>query len=153
MAMVDQNHSNPIKSPAELLLREVWSRGDLTLVDELVTDDYVEHAPVRPKPVRGPEALKDQVAQFRQGMSDLTRTIDRTFVDGSTVVVDYTATGTHDGTLLGIEPTGTPVDVDGVFLAQVADGRLVEGTDQWDVFGLLRQLGALPDHIADQQEY
>lgn len=147
--MTNQNEPDSIAGPAQLLVQEVWNRGDLALVDELVTDDYVEFDPIRSDPVRGPEALKERVAQYRQGMPDLTRTIDETFVDGTTVVIPYTAAGTHDGEFLGVAPTGRQVEVQGILITRVETGELAEGTDLWNAFGLLGQIGALPESLAD----
>ena len=141
--MSDENCSDPTASPAHLMLREVWSKGDLPLVDEITTEDYVEHDPVFPEPIRGRDALKEAIATFREGAPDLTKSVDETYVDGDTVVVTYTATGTHEGEIMGIAPTGRSIEVDGVFVYRVEDGRLAEGTDQWDALGLLDQLGSL----------
>lgn len=147
--MTTQNRPDSIAHPAWLLTREVWSRGDLALVDELVTGDYVQYDPVRRDPIRGPEALKETVATYRQGTPDLTKTVEETFVDGTAVVVRYTATGTHEGELVGVAPTGREIEVEGIFVSRVESGKLTEGTDMWDAFGLLRQVGALPEPLAD----
>ncbi len=141
--MATENHRESIESPVRLMVQEVWSRGDLALVDDLVTEDYVQYDAALPEPVRGPEELKETVAMFREGTPDLTKTIEETIVDGNTVVVPYTATGTHEGEILGVASTGTEIEVQGVFIYRVEDGRLVEGTDLWDAFGLLRQIGAV----------
>lgn len=142
--MTQQTNPESVAQPAHLMLEEVWSRGDLALVDELTTEDYVEHDPVLPEPIRGREALKETIAMFREGTPDLTKAVDETFVDGNTVVVTYAATGTHEGDIMGIPPTGRSIEVEGVFVYRVEDGRLAEGRDMWDAFGLLAQVGALP---------
>lgn len=147
--MTTEHQPGTIAEPAHLMLQEVWSKGDLNLVDELVTQDYVERDPVLPDPIRGPEALKETIAMFREGAPDLTKAVDETYVDDDTVVLPYTATGTHDGPILGIEPTGREIEVGGIFVYRVEQGRLAEGTDMWDAFGLLAQIGALPEPLAD----
>lgn len=145
--MTTRDQPEPTTTPARLMLQEVWSKGDLALIDELTTEDYVEHDPVLPEPIRGREALKETIGMFREATPDLTKAVDETYVDGDTVVVTYTATGTHEGELMGIPRTGREIEVDGVFLYRVEDGRLVEGRDVWDAFGLLGQIGALPDEL------
>lgn len=125
------------------MVEEVWSRGDLALVDDLVTEDYVQHDVAQPEPIRGPEALKEAIGMYRAGTPDLTKTIEELIVDGETVVIPYTATGTHEGEIMGVAPTGTELEVEGIFVYRVEDGRLSEGTDLWDAFGLLRQIGAV----------
>lgn len=144
--MAPENDS--IATPAQLLLREVWSRGDLALVGEIIAADYTQVDPVATAPLSGPQALRAHVADRRRGVPDLRRTIERTLVDGATVGLPYVETGTHEGELIGLEPTGRRFRIPGVFVGRVSDGRLVEGTDLWDVPGLLRQLGATPDELA-----
>ena len=121
--------------------------GDLALIDELVTDDYVHSDSVLPDSLEGPAALREWVETVREGTPDMTKTIDETYVDGETVIVVYTARGTHEGDIFGIAPTGRSIEVDGVVVSRVADGRLVESTDVWDAFGLFAQLGTFPEAI------
>lgn len=150
--MTAQNRSDSRVTPAHLMLDEVWSKGDMALIDELTTDEYVEHDPALPEPIRGREALEETVAMYREGTPDLTKAVDETFVDGDTVIVTYTAKGTHEGEIMGVPPTGRSVEVDGVFVYRVEDGRLTEGTDMWDVFGLLAQIGGLPEQFTDDHD-
>lgn len=147
--MTAENYRETTESPARLMVQEVWSRGDLDLIDDIVIEDYVQYDAALPEPVRGPEALKETVAMFRDGTPDLTKTIEETIVDGGTVVIPYTATGTHEGEILGVDATGTEIEVQGVFIYRVKDGRLTEGTDLWDAFGLLRQIGAVSMPLDD----
>lgn len=147
--MTTDDQHGTIVEPAHLMLQEVWSKGDLNLIDELVTPDYVEHDPVLPDPIQGPEALKETIAMFREGTPDLTKAVDETYVDDDTVILPYTATGTHEGPIMGIEPTGREIEVKGIFVYSVEEGRLAKGTDMWDAFGLLAQIGALPEPLAE----
>ena len=130
---------------AHLLLREVWSAGDLALIDELVAANHVHHDPLLPEPIEGRAALKEWVKTVREGAPDLTKTVDGTFVDGETVVLTYTTTGTNEGEIMGAEPTGRPFEVDGVYVHHIRDGLLEETQDVWDAFGLFAQLGAFPE--------
>lgn len=127
------------------MIEEVWSRGDLDVLDEIAAEDYEEYDPVLPEIVEGRDAFKETVAMFRGPIPDLEKHIEAVFIDDDTVVVHYRATGTHEGELMGIPPTGTEAEVQGVFIYTVEDGQLVRGIDMWDAFGLLQQLGALQD--------
>lgn len=141
--MATENHRETVESPARLMVQEVWSHGDLDLVDELVTEDYVQHDVALPDAIRGPDALKEAVAMYRAGTPDLTKTIEETIVEDDRVVIPYTATGTHEGEIMGVAATGTEIEVEGIFVFGLEDGRLCAGTDLWDAFGLLRQIGAV----------
>lgn len=143
--MASDRRSESIATPAHLMLQEVWTKGDLALIDELVTEDYVEYDPALPEPIRGRDALKETIGTFRDGAPDLTKSVDETYVDGETVIVTYTATGTHEGEIMGVPPTGRSIEAEGVFVYRVEDDKLAEGTDMWDAFGLLQQIGGLPE--------
>ena len=56
------------------------------------------------------------------------------------MAIRVTGTGTHQGDFQGIAPTGRRVTATGVGI-----GRIVESWAEYDVLGLLRQLGALPE--------
>lgn len=133
---------------ARLMLTEVWSRGDLALIDAITTPDYRVHVPTQPTPIEGRQALKAAVTTFRRGIPDLTKTIDATHIDGDTVLLRYTVTGTHDGPILGVPATGHSIEIPGVYIANVGADRLTHARDLWDVYGLLAQLDALPTHLA-----
>ena len=122
-----------------------FSEGDLDLIDELVADDAVGYDPAQPEPIRGAEGMKELVTMYRSAFPDLAFEVHETLRDGDLVAVRWTSTGTHDGELMGIEPTGKEVTVEGIEIDRVEDGKIVESRVSWDALGLLRQLGAVPE--------
>src|SRR5689334_7873131 len=79
---------------------EVWSRGNLALVDELMTDDYTNWDPATPgETLHGREAFKGLVTMLRTGVPDMEMAIGSQYAEGDTVVSTWTATGTHAGPL------------------------------------------------------
>lgn len=59
------------------------------------------------------------------------------------VVTRFTIRGTHLGEFLGVASTGRRVEVGGIAIDVMRDGRRVAGWGQWDRLGLLVQLGAV----------
>lgn len=45
--------------------KEVWNEGNVDLLDELLTPDYVNHSPGLPNPPLGPDGLKPIVLAMR----------------------------------------------------------------------------------------
>jgi steroid delta-isomerase-like uncharacterized protein len=123
---------------------EVFSKGKLDLVDELFATDYVGHPAEHEQPTRGPEGVKQYVGALRKGVSDLAVTVEDQVAEGDKVVTRWTAQGTHDGELMGIAPTGRTAAVTGITIQRLQDGRVVEGWTNWDVMGMLQQLGEAP---------
>jgi len=123
---------------------EIFSSGDFSIADEIISPDYVGHDPASPEPIRGPEGVKAQAAGYRAAFSDLTFTVDSQVAEGEYVVTRWTARGTHDGELFGIAPTGRSVTSSGISIERVVDGKVVEDHTQWDALGLMQQIGAVP---------
>jgi steroid delta-isomerase-like uncharacterized protein len=123
---------------------EVFSKGELDLVDELFATDYVGHPSGKEEPNRGPEGVKEYVGGLREAVSDLTMTIEDQIAEGDKVATRWTARGTHDGELMGIPPTGRTTAVTGITIQRLQDDRVVEAWTNWDVMGMLQQLGVAP---------
>ena len=123
---------------------EIFSSGDLSIADEIISPDYVGHDPATPEPIRGPEGVKEQAAGYRAAFPDLEVTIDHQVTEGDYVVTRWTARGTHDGELFGTAPTGRSVTTSGISIERVVDGKIVEDHTVWDTMGLMQQIGAVP---------
>lgn len=122
---------------------ELWGEGDLDLVDEYVADNYVEHNTASPEPIRGPEGYRENVQMVRAAFPDLQVSTEDLIAEGNEVATRYRLTGTHRGPLMGIEPTGERVEVEGMSIGRFEDGKVVEGWSNIDVMGLMRQLGVV----------
>ncbi len=123
---------------------EVWSKGRLEMIDELIAEDFVATVVGAPDQIRGPQGFREFVVMYREAFPDLRITIDEQIVEGETVVTRWTATGTHEGELMGMAATGKQATTAGINVNRVAGGKLVEGWGLFDQLGLLQQLGAVP---------
>lgn len=123
---------------------EMFSTGDLSIADEIYSEDYVAHDPTKAEPIRGIEEGKEEVAGYRAAFPDLTLTIDHQVADGEYVVTRWTARGTHEGELEGIAATGVKATTSGISIVRIVDGKIVEDHTEWNALGLMAQLGAVP---------
>jgi predicted ester cyclase len=121
---------------------EPW-QGKLDTIDELADPKYVGRDPAMPD-VEGPEGLKQFVKDFLSGYPDGRVTIDQQLAEGDLVASRWTGRGTHRGELMGIAPTGKQVTVTGITISRVAGGKVVEEWTNWDMLGMLQQLGVVP---------
>src|SRR5258708_17482736 len=55
---------------------DLWSQGNLAIVDEIVASNIVLHDPISPGEIRGPEALKHWVALIREAFPNLSLTAE-----------------------------------------------------------------------------
>jgi len=120
---------------------EVINNGDFSVLDELVQPNYVYRSP--DQELDGPEALKGLVAAYRIAFPDLNVRIDDLVNGGDKVVISITLTGTHEGDLMGISPTGKPVKLNGMILSHFQDGKIVEEWEILDMLAMFQQLGVV----------
>lgn len=132
------------KALPQRFLDEAFNAGRLDVVDELVTDDFVNHDPALPEQGRGPAAAKEVIAGYRAAFPDLRITTEAQVAEGDLVVTRWRATGTHEAELFGIPATGKQATVTGITIDRIVDGRIAESWNNWDTLGLLQQLGAVP---------
>ena len=123
---------------------EVWNKGNLDLIGELIADDFVLTIVGAPEQLRGPQGFKEFVTSYRSAFPDLRITEDEQIAEGDLVVTRWTATGTHQGDLMGLPPTGKQATVSGIHVDRFAGGKAVESWGIFDQLGLLQQLGAIP---------
>jgi len=129
------------KAVIRRLFEELWTKGNLSVADNIFTADYVHHDPSTPDFGRGPESEKKRATLYRTALPDLRLSIEDIFAEGDTVVARWAARATHKGELRGIAPTGKQITVTGITIARLSGGRFVEGWVNWDALGLMEQLG------------
>jgi steroid delta-isomerase-like uncharacterized protein len=132
------------KAFARRQIEELWNKGNLDFAEECFTPDYVSHDPASPEEIRGPEGFKQNVAAVRAAFPDFRMEIVDQVAEGEKVVTRYVATGTQEGELAGIPPTGKRVEVPGMGIDYYSDGKIRESWEYYDVMGMMQQLGVVP---------
>jgi steroid delta-isomerase-like uncharacterized protein len=126
----------------------VWEEGNLSLVDELLAPDYVNHSPGMPGQPEGPEGVKAVVNMFRSGLPDLKVVIEDVIAEGDKVMMRYKIEGTHEGELFGVQPTGRRVSIESITVERVSGGKIREHWRVTDTLDMMQQLEAIPVHAA-----
>lgn len=122
------------------LIEQGFNEGDFAAVEELISPELVEHQSFGPDHAPGAEGVKAVIASLRRAFSDFHLAIDDLAVDGGTVWLRMTGTGTNDGSFMGHPPTGRPIRTDVFDALRVEDGRIVEHWGVPDRLGTLFQL-------------
>lgn len=125
---------------------------DLEAFANLHAEDVLLHAPDRPEPYRGREAIKEWYGGFVNGFPDMDVKAERLFAQGEWVCGEYRVKGTHTGELPGpaggdpIPPTHKAVDMASATVYRVQGGKVKEVSEYFDQLGFLAQLGLLPEN-------
>jgi len=124
-------------------IEEVWNKGNLTVISEVVSDKYTGVEPVIGE-VRGLEALKQQIQTFRTAFPDLRITIDDIGMAGDRVFARWTGRGSHKGMFMGLAPTNNRGEVHGISIDRITNGKITEHFESYDSLTLFQLLGAVP---------
>jgi predicted ester cyclase len=117
-------------------------------VEEIFAPEYVSHEPTSGE-VRGIEGARQFAATFREAFPDLQNTIEDMVAEGDKVVMRFRGNGTHEGETEAFgPPTGKRMEITGITIKRLADGKMVEDRVEVDQLGMMQQLGviALPQH-------
>lgn len=128
----------------ERLYTAVWNGSDPETADELVHEEYFIHDRDLTAQLRGPELYRALASATREIFPDMSFTIEDLIAAGEKVAVRWTMTGTHQGVMFGVEPTGRRVELSAIEINRFEDGKLIETWTQNDQLGLLYQLGVDP---------
>ena len=127
---------------------ERYNAGDLDGVMDLYAEDAVQIMP--DGTFEGWNSVRERLAQELDGFTDLNHTV-RSFVEqGDSFADEWTFVGTHtgpfrlpDGTAL--PPTGKRVEIRGMELVRVRDGKVILNTLYYDTMAVAVQLGLVPE--------
>ncbi len=139
MGTIDEN-----KEVVNRLINEFINEGDEETANDLLAPDYVRYDPDAPSGTQGPEEFKAMIRMFGNAFSDAEVSIEEIIGEGDLVVFRGTESGTHDGDFMGHEPTGETFEISGLAMHRVEDGQITETWANWDMLGMLQQLGIVP---------
>ena len=127
------------KETIRLLIEEVFNKGNLSVLNELIHKDYHYQSPT--ESMNGVDDLRAFVQAFRSAFPDLHIYVDDQIAEGDKVSTRITMTGTHQGDFLGLPETGKRVHIQGIVLSRLRDGLILEEWELLDQLSLLQQLG------------
>ncbi len=130
---VEQNKANEKR-----LYDEVWNKGDLSLIPELVSPDYVSGD------YKGHEGYRRLVNFFREPMPDLHFTIDEIVGEGDKVVYRLSGTGTYSGKWQGVDIKDKKLSWTQAIFTEWKNGKVAKGVSLQDTVQVFRQLGLAP---------
>lgn len=120
----------------------LWNKGNMAVIDELYAIDFIMHDPSQGD--GDLEYFKQYARGVLTGIPDLHIATDDLIAEGDQVVKRWTARGTHKGDFMGIPATGNQIEVAGIEIYRIADGKIVEIWGVMDSLGLMQQLGVIP---------
>jgi len=125
---------------------EVWNNARADVIEELFDENGIAHglSDDPSNPIRGPRDYRPFYEAFRQGFPNLKVTIEDMVAEGDKVAARCSVRGTHEGHFLGREATQSPVEITGITIVRIDNGKIVEAWNNFDFMTLYKQVGHLP---------
>lgn len=124
---------------------EAIDTGDIGILEQFVDPSYNDHNPPPfPGLSHGIEGSRQAFSYALNAFSDFRHEVGQQVAEGDTVVSVITGYGRHTGDFVGIPATNKEVQMTGIAIHRIQNGKLVEHWGQIDAMGLLQQLGAIP---------
>jgi steroid delta-isomerase-like uncharacterized protein len=126
---------------------ERYNAGDLDTVMDLYAEDAIQTMP--DGTFEGRSVIRARLARDLTACPDAAYTVESFIEHGDTFADEWTFTGTHTGPFrlpdgTEIPPTGKRVEVKGMELVQVRDGKIVIDNLYYDNMAVLVQFGLIP---------
>jgi steroid delta-isomerase-like uncharacterized protein len=129
-----------LKKLNEHFYDEVFRRRHVDAIDELLTDDFIEHTPA-PGQATDRRGAKQFIGQMLQAFPDLDFVIENQIAEGDAVSATGTMTGTHRAEFLGVPATGRKISVQFMDTGRVRNSKFYDHWGLVDVPSLMAQLG------------
>lgn len=131
-------------------VEEVWNKGNYSVADEILSDEFVIHASNPDKEVHGTKGVRQFFTSIRTAFPDIGFTIIDQVAEGNKVVTHWIAEGTHQGIYEGIAPTGKRFKVTAIDIKYIKNGKFTDSWINMDELGLLQQLGVLNNNEPEE---
>ena len=123
----------------------IWNRQDIDRLVMFYAADYEGEDIGLGQTFYGISGFRTMANQYYSAFPDLSFTLTQTIVQDDCAAVSWISCGTHRGRIMNIPATGRPIKVSGITTFTIRDGLVSRSSVLWDVAGLLRNIGVLPD--------
>jgi steroid delta-isomerase-like uncharacterized protein len=130
-----------LKAMMERIIDEAFNEGSLDTLEELISDDFVEHEDLPPGVPQGKAAPQAMITMMRAAFPDLHVTVEDMLQDGNKVVTRSRFSGTHQGEFMGIPATGNSFDIPVIDIIEFSENRAIAHWGVMDNAAMMEQLG------------
>jgi steroid delta-isomerase-like uncharacterized protein len=122
-------------------LTEELNKGNAEIVKELYAPNVKSYSPSGSTAPASQNDDYELTKAYFKAVPDLNQTIEEIVTSGDKVTVRFIARGTHKGDFQGIPATGNRMELSGIAIFHIKDGRIVDERQEVDSLGFMTQLG------------
>jgi steroid delta-isomerase-like uncharacterized protein len=129
---------------------ELWNTGSPEIAKQLYSEHAERTDPNGREPIRhrGVHQIASFVAEVRTAFPDFKLHVKEAVADGDHVAFHWTVTGTQKGEFQGMPASGKRIELSGMTLNRLRDGKVVSEHVYFDRLAMLEQLGVAPTSAA-----
>jgi predicted ester cyclase len=120
---------------------DAWNRRDFDKLKSLFHSDYTYTGPDG-RELKVPEALKSH-RMWAAALPDGKSEIKKIMTQGDVSICEFIVSGTHDGELMGVKPTGKHVEIRVCKIMEIRESKVFRDRDYFDLLGLMTKIGAI----------
>jgi steroid delta-isomerase-like uncharacterized protein len=132
------------KALVRQLIEEVFNRGNMSLIDELLAPDFLEREEMPPGMPSDREGVRLATTMLHNAFPNFKATINDIIAEGDKVVTRLTWSSTQMGGFMGIPPAGKSMSIGVIDIFRIDEGKSVEHWGLMDSLAMMQQLGAIP---------
>jgi predicted ester cyclase len=118
---------------------QMWNRWDKSVFPKILTTDITFRGSLG-NVIAGHDGVGSYMDLIRKAFPDFHNLIEETITQGNKSFARLRYTGTHQGTVFGIEPTGKKITYCGAAVFTFRDGKICNVWVLGDIYGLIEQL-------------
>jgi steroid delta-isomerase-like uncharacterized protein len=122
-----------------------WNTRDVERMALYYAADYEGKDIGLAQTFHGITGMRQMTNLYYSAFPDLSFTLTQTIAQAECAALAWIASGTHQGRIMNIPATGRSVKVSGITTLEIQNELIIRSSVLWDVAGLLRDLGLLPD--------
>ncbi len=144
---MENTNTQPMINLVKKLFTEVFTKGNISVSDELVDTNVKLHDPAT-RNGHGLASFKDTENTYKRAFPTKKLTIEDIFAAGDKVIVRWTCQATQSGPLQDISASNKKINISGISVYRISNNKIVEIWQSWDRLGLLEQIGEIQPALA-----
>jgi len=123
---------------------DAWNSRSDEIILPFYSQDYVVEDITAGRVREGWEGMRQWTRSVFTAFPNLHYTLLNEVEKDGKLVLHWLSKGNHQGPLMKIPATGKNVFIHGMSILQLENGKITHGIVMWDLAGVLRQIGLLP---------
>jgi steroid delta-isomerase-like uncharacterized protein len=124
---------------------DAFYKADTVGFKSLLAEDVVVTMYMVGREFVGRAEVEASFRQYVDAFRNSEYAIEGEFARGDLVCIQYRTRGVNTGSFMGMPPTNKAVEVHGCVVSRIVDGKIKNQWLYWDMVGLLRQMGLMPE--------